>query len=201
MGTLSYTGSPRSESGALMIEVLITIVILAIGLLGLMQMQGRLQKSEMESYQRTQALMLANDMAMRINANRAYAGDYETGTPLGVGANCGNPSTATTVKDIDHAEWCLALQGAAEVTDTSTNVGAMIGGRGCIDEIVEGEDYMITVVWQGFTPISRPPVSVTCGEGDYDMDYLPPDAACRANPDACRRYITTWVRIGSLKII
>ena len=34
----------RSQQGGLMIEVLVTIVILAIGLLGLMQMQGRLQK-------------------------------------------------------------------------------------------------------------------------------------------------------------
>ena len=115
--------------------------------------------------------------------------------------SCGNPGSLSTVQEIDYAEWCLALQGAAEVIDTDNNVGAMIGGRGCVHEIVEGEDYMITVVWQGFTPISKPPDSITCGQGLYDMDHLPSDAACPDNPDACRRYVTTWVRIGNLKII
>jgi type IV pilus assembly protein PilV len=42
-------------------------------------LQGRLQKSEMESYQRTQALMLANDMANRITTNRADAANYTIG--------------------------------------------------------------------------------------------------------------------------
>lgn len=182
-----------------MIEVLVTIVILAIGLLGLMQMQGRLQKSEMESYQRTQALILANDMAARIAANRANAADYTGDNPL-PGANlstatCGNPASLDTTQEIDSAEWCLALQGAAE-TSGGSNVGAMIGGRGCVQQVTP-QNYMITVVWQGFTPISPPPVSVDCGEDLYD---LPADSACEDNPDACRRYVTTWVSIGDLKI-
>ena len=42
-----------------MIEVLVTIVICVIGLWGLTEVQARLQMSEMESYQRSQALMLA----------------------------------------------------------------------------------------------------------------------------------------------
>ena len=46
-----------------MIEVLVTIAIVIIGLLGLLQLQTQLHKSEVESYQRTQALMLLEDMA------------------------------------------------------------------------------------------------------------------------------------------
>lgn len=189
----------RSQRGGLMIEVLVTIVILAIGLLGLMQMQGRLQKSEMESYQRTQALILANDMAARVAANRANAVDYTGGNPLPGPilntATCGNPASLDSTQEIDSAEWCLALQGAAE-TSGGSNLGAMIGGRGCVEE-VSSQNFMITVVWQGFTPISAPPASVTCGEGRYD---LPAGSACEDNPDACRRYVTTWVSIGDLKI-
>ncbi|HEY0563491.1 MAG TPA: prepilin-type N-terminal cleavage/methylation domain-containing protein, partial [Methylophilus sp.] len=50
------------QQGSTLLEVLITIVILAIGLLGLAGLQSRLHVSEMESYQRAQALVLLNDM-------------------------------------------------------------------------------------------------------------------------------------------
>jgi len=39
--------------------------------------------------------------------------------------------------------------------------GAMVGGRGCVQKI--GSDYLITVAWQGLTPISAPPAAVTAG--------------------------------------
>jgi type IV pilus assembly protein PilV len=68
----------RSQGGALMMEVLITIAVVSIGTLGLIDMQARLQKSEMESYQRTQAVMLLNDMTSRISANRGNALSYVT---------------------------------------------------------------------------------------------------------------------------
>jgi type IV pilus assembly protein PilV len=200
MGPVTGMPARRGQGGALMIEVLVTIVILAIGLLGLMQMQGRLQRSEMESYQRTQALILANDMAARVSSNRANAADYATANPLpGVNlatADCGNPAALDTTQEIDRAEWCLALQGAAEETSGGTNVGAMIGGRGCVEKITD-QDYMITVVWQGLTPIAPPPATVTCGANLYN---LPAGSACADNADACRRYVTTWVSIGNLKI-
>ena len=54
-----------TQGGALMIEVLVTIVIVVIGALGLMRIQSQLQQSEMEAYQRTQAVILLNDMAAK----------------------------------------------------------------------------------------------------------------------------------------
>ncbi len=199
MGTLRPGSVPRSQRGALMIEVLVTIGILAIGLMGLMNMQNRLQKSEMESYQRTQALMLANDMATRISTNRANAASYTTGDPndptdpssLGsVSVAC--PNASSTVQEIDSAEWCNALQGAAE-TQGSSKVGTLIGGRGCVHELVTGAEYMVSVVWQGLTPISSPPT--VCGKASpnpYDT------AGTNCVNDLCRRYVTTIVRIGTL---
>lgn len=48
-----YPVTPSRQGGGLMIEVLVTIAIVVIGLWGLMDVQSRLQRSEMESYQRT----------------------------------------------------------------------------------------------------------------------------------------------------
>ena len=191
-----------------MIEVLVTIVILAIGLLGLMQLQGQLQKSEMESYQRTQALMLVSDMASRLEANRANAVDYVLGdpndpsnlldpTPIGgVGVNCDSIST-TTMADKDKSEWCNALQGAAEETTTNNKVGAMLGARGCVHGI-SGREYLVSVVWQGLAPVSAPPAGVACGKlspNPYDDNS---GAGLDCQSDLCRRYVTTIVRFGVL---
>ena len=45
--------TPSSQAGYLMIEVLITMFILAIGLLGVVGLQARSQQAETDSYQRT----------------------------------------------------------------------------------------------------------------------------------------------------
>jgi len=48
----------RRHGGFTLIEILVTLFILAIGLLGLAGMQALAQKTELESYQRAQALIL-----------------------------------------------------------------------------------------------------------------------------------------------
>jgi type IV pilus assembly protein PilV len=84
------------------------------------------------------------------------------------------------------------LQGAAE-TLGGASVGAMVGGRGCVEDIGNGE-YLVTVAWQGLSPVSAPPDSVGCGAGDYDS----PDADAPCQDDLCRRVVTTVVRIATL---
>jgi type IV pilus assembly protein PilV len=178
-----------SQRGTSMLEVLITLVILSIGLLGLAGLQSRLQASEMEAYQRTQALILLNDMASRISTNRANAADYPTVSPLGVGANC--TAAGTSTQQIDASEWCNALQGAGEANSGGNNVGAMVGGRGCVESLGSGE-YLVTVAWQGLTPVAAPPAGVACGANSYNV------AGTGCVNDLCRRTVTTIVRIGDL---
>ena len=197
--------SLQRQRGALMIEILITIAIIIIGLLGLMQVQTQLHKSEVESYQRTQALILLEDMANRIATNRTAAADYVTGTttglesPQGAGITCATPATTAPLDERDEAEWCLALQGAAETIGTSS-VGALVGGRGCVEPIGTGgvEEYLVTVVWQGLTPIAAPPAGVACGANLYNAPAGSDCADTVDKADFCRRYVTTIVRIADL---
>jgi type IV pilus assembly protein PilV len=178
-----------AERGTSLIEVLVTIVIVTFGLLGLAGLQQRMQLSEMESYQRVQALVLLNDMASRIEVNRGRAAEYLTsGGPLGAGMSC--PTSPVTLSQIDAAEWCQSLQGAAEISSSGDKAGAMIGGRGCVEALPDNE-YMITVAWQGLSPVSSPPTSVACGRGTYDDS-----SGC--SQDRCRRVVTTIIRIASL---
>ena len=64
---------PRRVAGFTMIEVLITLIVLALGLIGVIGLQARGQQAELESYQRGQALALLQDMVDRINTDRAAA--------------------------------------------------------------------------------------------------------------------------------
>ncbi|WP_426175484.1 type IV pilus modification PilV family protein [Massilia sp. TWR1-2-2] len=179
-----------SQRGSSMLEVLVTVVILAVGLLGLAGMQVRLHVSEMEGYQRAQAMILLTDMANRFSLNRNFAGDYVTGpaAPLGAAMTC--PSVAATLQQNDAREWCSALQGAGEKSGTG-NVGAMIGGRGCVERLGNSE-YLITVAWQGTAAVSAPPASVACGKDLYDS------TEARCSGDRCRRVVTTIVRFAAL---
>lgn len=191
--------SSLRQSGASLIEVLVTLVIVAFGLLGIVGMQARLQVSEMESYQRSQALLLLNDMANRIAINRknhsAYQDSASTASPLGVGTTCADITAVSTtaVAQNDLREWCEALKGASE-NQGSAKVGAMLGGRGCIEQVgtASAVTYRVTVAWQGLTPIASPPTAIACGANSYDSN----GTSC-VN-DLCRRVVTTVVRIASL---
>lgn len=180
----------RAQTGISLVEVLVTMVIVAIGLLGLAGMQSRLQASDMESYQRAQALLLLDDMSARITGNRAAAADYVTGSSaaLGVGMTCPTTTSSSSRAAVDTAGWCHALQGAAELAGAN-RAGAMIGARGCVEQL-PNNDYLVTVAWQGLLPLTSPPDSVACGAGSYDS------GACTA--DRCRRTVTVVVHIASL---
>ncbi|RFC40110.1 MAG: type IV pilus assembly protein PilV [Candidatus Nitrotoga sp. CP45] len=168
------------NTGFSLIEVLVTIVILMIGLLGLAGLQGRALTSQLESYQRSQALILLKDMENRINANRKNAAEYVTTTALGVGAAC--PAAASSVVSVDKNEWCNALMGAAEVQSGVSAAGTMIGARGCIYQVTSpasgvATPYLAVVSWQGFNNTKAPDVTTAtsagkCGEGQYGNESL-----------------------------
>jgi type IV pilus assembly protein PilV len=195
-----------AAAGYSMIEVLVSLVILLLGLLGLLGLQARAQTAEMESYQRAQAIVLLQDIADRMNANRsdAWALAYHEATAGGATAlaDCSGKTGAA----LDVCQWGNALMGAAEVagngtcstTGSASCVGAMIGARGCIlyDSTTELTDstgnvlagsgvYTISIAWQGIAPTAAPASTLTCGYGRYAGESK-------------RRIVTSTVRIAAL---
>ena len=85
---------PRLQRGATLIEILVSLVILMLGLLGLIGVMIQSQRAQQESYQRMQALLLVQDMASRINGNRAAADCYVQASALGTG-NTATPALGT----------------------------------------------------------------------------------------------------------
>lgn len=73
--------SGMNERGSTLLEVLIAILVVAIGLIGMAGMLGYSLKGNQSSYLRTQAVILATDMgeAMRSQREQAENGDFDTG--------------------------------------------------------------------------------------------------------------------------
>ena len=112
---------PRAHSGFTLVEVLVTVVILAIGLLGLAGLHASSLRSSSNAYLLTQATLLANDMGDRLRANRpgVAAGNYNA---LSVTASTNSTPTclesggcgsSAAVAAADAAEWGDALAAAA----------------------------------------------------------------------------------------
>ncbi len=62
----------ENQIGFTLIEVLISMVILSLGLLGIFAMQSRALMDNQDAYLRTQAVFMAYDMSDRIRANAEY---------------------------------------------------------------------------------------------------------------------------------
>lgn len=167
---------PR-QSGATLIEVLVSILILMFGLLGLVGVMVQSQRAQLESFQREQALLLAQDMVQRMQANKAVASCYvlaswlgEENTSIPAASTC-TSGTATQASrfNADMAEWYAQLKGAGEQSGGG-NAGGVPFARGCITQDTTTGIYQVSVAWQGSLATSQPPAGIPCAATKYNSD-------------------------------
>ena len=79
MLSLTIMSKPKLAAGFALVESMVTIVVIAFGLLGVAGLVSRSFVTEAEANQRTQAQLLLQDMAARMEANRANVATYVTG--------------------------------------------------------------------------------------------------------------------------
>ncbi len=150
---VSQLNSGKTSAGFTLIEVLIAVVVLSIGLLGLASLQLNSMQQNREAFMRTQALILAYDMADRMRANMDAVEDGDYDLP-GSGAKVGACTTTTGCNSAqmasnDAAEWEDMLElnlpsGEGVVCrDDSPNDGTSAAGHECDG----GGPYVIKVWW------------------------------------------------------
>ena len=206
------------QSGFSMVEVLVSLIILLVGLLGLAGLMIQSQRSEMESYQRVQALILLQDMAARINNNRNVATCYAITTTAdttpyvgapGAGAYSGTVAacptavtTATTAQlnqlNTDIAAWNNLLQGAAEKSGGSS-VGAMIGARGCVS--YDGTNASLLNANDGTKIPGTGLYTLSVAWQGMGDTFAPAGLNCAKGlygPETRRRVVSLTFRIGSV---
>lgn len=127
---VSNTPGPQRQRGAGLLEVLIAVLVLSVGLLGLASLQLNALRFNNSAFLRSQATILAYDIADRMRANRpvALAGDYNL-------ALAATPPTATTVVATDLQEWRGQL------------AARLPAGTGAIDVSTVDSVAVIRVVW------------------------------------------------------
>lgn len=181
MKTLNSRTSRRgSQGGATLIEILVSLFILMVGLLGLVGLMIESQRAHLESYQRLQALMLVQDMANRISANRKAAQCYVLTDYLGVDkttipdtAACASGSASEkAIAAVDLTEWRDLLAGSAEVSEGGDAIGAVLGARGCVSVDALTGVFQISVAWQGNSTGYAPPAGIPCASGLYGNEAL-----------------------------
>lgn len=140
-----------SQSGFSLIEILVTLVILAVGLLGMAGLMLDGLRNNQSAYLRTQASILAYDMAdrMRLNQAQAMVGSYTNYSTAGNGAvtglpACASANTGCTAADrvtLDKAEWTREIRGIGSGT------ALVPSGVGTIGADSAG-NFVVTVSWQ-----------------------------------------------------
>jgi type IV pilus assembly protein PilV len=147
----------RRQSGLTLIEVLITLLILAIGFLGMASLQLNALRNNNSAYERSQASMLAYDIVDRMRANRdsALNGDYNkaigdapTATDCrGNGADC----SPAQIAEFDINVWKCRLGGwnanASCAPGALDITGKLPNGDGSIVLNADGT-ITVTVQWE-----------------------------------------------------
>ncbi len=101
----------HAQTGFSMIEVLIALVLIAFTLLGQAGLQASALKLNKSADLRMQAVILADEISERIEANKAIAldGAYvaaQSSTPISAGADClASNCTAASLANYDLSTW------------------------------------------------------------------------------------------------
>jgi type IV pilus assembly protein PilV len=128
---------PRTIRGFTLIEVLVTLVVMGVGLLGMASLYAVSLRSSGSAIYRMQAVNLASDLADRIRANRTAGTNYE-GTP--------------TAHDCETRDCSPKEMAENDLFTWQAQINATLPGNASgtvdVDDSTEPSTYIITIKWQ-----------------------------------------------------
>jgi type IV pilus assembly protein PilV len=165
----------RSQLGFSLIEVMVSVLLTSVSVLGMAGLQITSKRAGYEAIQRTTATAMAMDVLERIRSNPRALDNYAA-TGLGSGTiatepvpKCSNDTTdvcsGNQLAAHDLWQWEQAIDGVGEIRDVSgTDVatGGLLNPTGCIE--VNGRMVTVTMAWQGYEALSDPGTNA-CGSG------------------------------------
>jgi len=162
----------KTLKGLTLIEVLVTLVITSIGLMGLVSLQMQALKATQDTGNRSQAMWVFNDLVNRIRANETVSASYITNGNVDCGAqpaaicsnyNDGNATTnAANCTTAQLAAWdvfevaCGAPRNVsvrgnpiADLPGAALNITCLNAGCG------NGDPLVVTLTWRARTDINE----------------------------------------------
>ena len=191
---MSRSHGPLSARGYSLLEVLITMFVIAIGLLGLVGLQARALTAEVEAAARGQALMLVNEMADRMEANLAQVkspvgnATYDQqsgGTKRVFGTGYTNACVTNNASNLSNQALCCktTAEGGTQNSVAESDIcewdlalkgiGETTGGAAKVGAMAGARGcvflqatsvYQIDVVWQGRDNTGAVASDLTCGD-------------------------------------
>lgn len=158
--------SKGAQAGVTMIEVLVAVLVLAVGLLGVSGLQSLSLKNTTDVHFAQEAQTYSDDLINRIMANNAAAdlGDYEdTNIPTSAPTtDCSSTSCSPSdMASWDLWQWHLAL---------TTSVGAPPAAAAAVSWDAAKEEYGIAITWNAARDNSGSYVAPTCTAADNNSE-------------------------------
>lgn len=141
----------KTPSGLTLVEVLVTLIVLAFGLLGLVALQTSGLRYNYDAYLRTRAIFLANDIIDRMRANKdaAVAGSYnmdiDAPPPSGVTDCRHSACDASQLVAFDKAMWKCLVGQKADICDELNVTPLLPEGRGKVEQPVTDDKAIVRV--------------------------------------------------------
>ena len=175
---LRYPSMPVSKTptvncslqiGAGLIEVMVSLLVFTVGILGLGATQLAAKQASYEATQRSIASSLANDILERMRGNpnelTSYVIKEMGGSALGAAINCNKSSCSTNdLAAFDLYEWSGLLAGASEqitIAGITSYAGGLVDSRACI--AVQDGFVTVAIAWRGAKDSTNPSAS-NCGQ-------------------------------------
>lgn len=143
-----HLAGTRRQAGASLLEVMISVLIMGIGLLGIAAMQATALRNGQSSFERSQVVVQSYAILDVLRANRvnAIAGYYNTG---GTGARCAAAAAdASLPADQQSAQvevntWLASLKRSVGVASDNTTCGQIT----CVTNTIGGGTCTVIVQW------------------------------------------------------
>lgn len=170
---------PSAQHGFSLIELLVTVVIFSIGLLGAAGLQIVSKRATFAAMQRTTATQVASGLLEDMRANGPALATYVATAQIGQNSvtavsseDCTNINQTCTTTDIslrDLNSWETLMDGGMEATPDGS-VGGLVSPVACIAGPVDGSAgvYVVSVAWRGAVAIADAGI-IDCGanSGQY----------------------------------
>lgn len=158
----------QRQAGMTLIEVLVTLLIFSLGLMGSASLQTVGLRFNQSAHLRTMAAVQAYDLADRMRANHAGidSGDYDNidSTPADPGC-AQNHCSPAQLAQLDAHEW------------NSANASMLPAGTGTVSRNIGSDTFMIRIRWDDERVAN---IATNCGQNDdaelggcFEMEFWP----------------------------
>lgn len=144
------------QRGITLIEVMVTLLIIGIGLLGLLGLQAKSLSGHKDSFDRKTAAELIVQISERMRSNHlgfmsdAYASSMGVGVPVSAPPSCGGTTNCTVTESaqLDIASWQANVR--SRLADSGTFIVTRPGPGSTM--LTNGTSVRVTIAWRDGQP-------------------------------------------------